>query len=43
VLAARLRDWFRRSPRREETLGAVGGFSMIGLGVSVAFTGDHAK
>ncbi|MFE1594179.1 LysE family translocator [Nocardia sp. NPDC058705] len=43
VLAARLRDWFSRSPRREETLGTVGGFSMIGLGVSVAFTGNHAK
>jgi threonine/homoserine/homoserine lactone efflux protein len=43
VLAARLRDWFSRSPRRESTLGAVGGVSMIGLGVSVAFTGDHAK
>ena len=43
LLAARLRDWFSRSPRREETLGAVGGISMIGLGVSVAFTGDHSK
>jgi len=43
VLAARLRDWFSRSPRREETLGTVGGLSMIGLGVSVAFTGNHAK
>ncbi|MFD6397696.1 LysE family translocator [Nocardia sp. NPDC060249] len=43
VLAAQLRDWFSRSPRRETTLGTVGGFSMIGLGVSVAFTGNQAK
>jgi threonine/homoserine/homoserine lactone efflux protein len=43
VLAARLHDWFSRSPRREARLGAVGGVSMIGLGVSVAFTGDHSK
>ncbi|MGW0251942.1 LysE family translocator [Nocardia goodfellowii] len=43
VLAAHLRDWFSRSPRREKILGTAGGFSMIGLGVSVAFTGNHSK
>lgn len=36
VLAARLRTWFNASPRRGEAMGAVGGVSMIGLGVGLA-------
>jgi threonine/homoserine/homoserine lactone efflux protein len=33
------RDWFARSPRRLTAVSRVGGLSMIGLGVSVAWTG----
>ena len=33
MLASRLRSWFNASPRRGEAMGAVGGVSMIGLGV----------
>ena len=39
VLASRLRTWFGASPRRSEAMGAVGGTSMIGLGVGLAATG----
>jgi len=39
VLASRLRSWFNASPRRGEAMGAVGGLSMIGLGVAIAVTG----
>jgi threonine/homoserine/homoserine lactone efflux protein len=39
VMASQLRSWFDASPRRGRTLGAVGGGSMIGLGVAVAVTG----
>ncbi len=39
LAAARLRTWFNASPRRGRTLGAVGGASMMGLGVAVATTG----
>ncbi len=42
LLAARLRLWLSRSPRRGALLGTVGGVSMIGLGVSVALTGNHS-
>ncbi|MFT4299257.1 MAG: LysE family translocator [Aeromicrobium sp.] len=38
LLASRLRDWFARSPRRGEALGAVGSISMIGLGIALAVT-----
>jgi threonine/homoserine/homoserine lactone efflux protein len=38
-LAAQLRHWFNASPRRGRALGAVGGVSMIGLGVGLALTG----
>ncbi|UYM03671.1 LysE family translocator [Solicola gregarius] len=41
VVASGVREWFARSPRRSEAVQAVGGFSMIGLGVSVAVTGRH--
>ena len=39
LLASRLRTWFGASPRRGEAMGAVGGLSMIGLGVGIAVTG----
>ena len=41
LIASQLRSWFVRKPRRGEAMGAVGGVSMIGLGVGLAhFTGD---
>ncbi len=43
LLAARMRAWLSRSPRRGRLLGTVGGVSMIGLGVSVALTGNHSS
>jgi len=39
LAAARVRDWFTRSPRRGEAIGAAGGASMIGLGVALAVSG----
>ena len=39
VLAARLRQWFNASPGRGRALGAVGGTSMVGLGIGLALTG----
>jgi threonine/homoserine/homoserine lactone efflux protein len=39
LVASQLRAWFTRSPRRGEAVGAVGGLSMIGLGVGLAVTG----
>lgn len=42
LAAGRARDWFAGSPRRGATLGAVGGTSMIGLGVGMALTGHRA-
>ncbi|GAB4012205.1 LysE family translocator [Nocardioides ultimimeridianus] len=40
LVAGRARDWFARSPKRVQRLGAVGGTSMIGLGVGLAVTGQ---
>jgi len=40
LVASQLRAWFVRKPRRGEAMGAVGGLSMIGLGVGVAVSGD---
>ena len=40
LIASQLRSWFVRKPRRGEAMGAVGGASMIGLGVGLALTGD---
>jgi threonine/homoserine/homoserine lactone efflux protein len=37
--AGTARDWFARSPRRMEVLGATGGLVMIGLGLRLALTG----
>jgi threonine/homoserine/homoserine lactone efflux protein len=39
LFAAGARNWFARSPRRLSIIGGVGGFTMIGLGVTVAATG----
>lgn len=39
LAAGRARDWFVASDRRGSVLGAVGGTSMIGLGVGMALTG----
>lgn len=41
LAAARARDWFARSPRRASSLGSLGGTSMIGLGVGMAFSGQQ--
>lgn len=43
LIASQLRTWFTRSPKRGEAVGAVGGFSMIGLGVGLAVTGEGPK
>ena len=40
IVASQLRSWFIRSPRRGEAVGAVGGLSMIGLGVGLALTSE---
>ena len=40
LIASQLRLWFNRSPRRGEAIGAIGGVSMIGLGVGLAVTGQ---
>lgn len=39
LAAATVRDWFARSPHRLSHVGGAGGLTMIGLGVTVAFTG----
>jgi len=40
--ASAVRAWFARSPRRCEMVGGLGGLAMIGVGVTVAFTGRHS-
>ena len=40
LIASQLRLWFARSRRRGEAVGAVGGVSMIGLGVGLAVAGE---
>jgi threonine/homoserine/homoserine lactone efflux protein len=39
LAAGTARQWFGRSPKRVERLGAAGGVMMIGLGGVLAFTG----
>ena len=41
LVAGVARDWFARSPRRIEALGATGGVVMIGLGVGSLFVGNR--
>lgn len=40
IIASQMRTWFLASSKRGELLGAVGGSSMIALGVGVALTGE---
>lgn len=42
IIAAQLRSWFSSSPKRGEAMGAVGGVSMVGLGVALAATGNSS-
>jgi len=39
LAASQLRSWFDASARRGEAMGAVGGLSMVGLGIGIALTG----
>ena len=43
LAAGGARDWFARSARRGSALGAIGGTSMIGLGVGMALTGHEGR
>jgi len=43
LAAGRARDWFAGSSRRGSALGAIGGTSMIGLGVGMALTGHESR
>ena len=40
LAASTLRNWFARSPRRYALVGGAGGLAMIGVGITVAFTGQ---
>lgn len=42
LVAGTARAWLARSPRRLEMIGGAGGLAMIGLGASLAFTGQKA-
>jgi threonine/homoserine/homoserine lactone efflux protein len=42
LVAGTARDWFAKSPRRVERLGAAGGIMMIGLGGVLLVTGSDA-
>jgi threonine/homoserine/homoserine lactone efflux protein len=39
LLAATVRGWLTRSPRRLELIGGAGGLTMIGIGLTLALTG----
>ncbi|RAX48088.1 LysE family translocator [Arthrobacter sp. AQ5-05] len=39
--AGRARNWLANSPRRMTTMGRIGGISILGVGLSVAVSGDH--
>jgi threonine/homoserine/homoserine lactone efflux protein len=43
LIAGTARDWFARSPKRVERLGAAGGVMMIGLGGVLLVAGADAK
>jgi threonine/homoserine/homoserine lactone efflux protein len=38
VLAGTARTWFQRSPRRLETVAALGGLAIVGLGINLALS-----
>jgi threonine/homoserine/homoserine lactone efflux protein len=40
LTASAVRGWFARSPRRYALVGGAGGLAMIGVGVTVALTGQ---
>jgi len=40
LAASAVRAWFARSPRRYALVGGAGGLAMIGVGVTVALTGQ---
>jgi threonine/homoserine/homoserine lactone efflux protein len=42
LASARAKRWFARKPERLDRLGATGGLMMIGLGATLATTGNHA-
>ena len=42
LLASQLRHWFGASPRRGRAMGAVGGLSMVGLGIALAVSGSDS-
>lgn len=42
LVASGARGWFGRSPRRLELVGGTGGLAMIGLGITVAVTGQKS-
>jgi hypothetical protein len=39
MTASAVRAWFTDSPRRLAAVGGAGGLAMIGVGLTVAFTG----
>jgi threonine/homoserine/homoserine lactone efflux protein len=41
--ASAVRGWFARSPSRYAMVGGAGGLAMIGVGVTIAFTGRPSK
>ena len=41
LVASRARTWLASSPKRMTAIGRIGGISIIGVGVSVALSGDH--
>lgn len=43
LAAGRAREWFAGSARRGSALGAIGGTSMVGLGVGMALTGHESR
>ncbi|KAA1426060.1 LysE family translocator [Nocardioides antri] len=43
LVAGRAREWFAGSARRGSALGAIGGTSMIGLGIGMALSGHESR
>src|SRR5262249_13138793 len=42
LASAKAKAWFARNPHRLDRLGATGGLMMIGLGATLATTGNHS-